>query len=85
MIDERLDQKHVWIGFSDISVEDSWYWVDGVKTSENTPWGEDEPNDFSGNEDCALFRIDGTLNDFPCTREFQGLCEIKQCSNLFLN
>ena len=37
-------------------------------------WGQDEPNDWGGNEDCATSRADGRFNDLNCGSVRQYAC-----------
>ena len=38
-------------------------------------WGENEPNDAGGDEDCAVQRSDGRWNDLPCNRDLFYACK----------
>nr|XP_055060105.1 C-type lectin domain family 4 member E-like isoform X2 [Misgurnus anguillicaudatus] len=68
----------VWIGLSDIAEEGKMKWVD------NTPlikgfWVENEPNDFSGSEDCVDLNptkpVLNNWNDLPCTDTRKWICD----------
>jgi cysteine-rich repeat protein len=39
-------------------------------------WGEGQPDDFGGTEDCASLRADGTWNDLGCAARLPYLCEL---------
>ena len=73
-----------WMGASDVASEGAWRWVAGPESgtqfwsgndSGNTVggnyanWASGEPNDSSGNEDCAQFLSGGSgeWNDLPCS------------------
>lgn len=72
-----------WFGASDSVAEGNWKWVAGPENGTqfwsgagggNTVggnyanWASGEPNDSSGNEDCAQFYIStGKWNDLPCS------------------
>lgn len=38
-------------------------------------WGQGEPNDADGNEDCVILRRDNTLNDDKCDRKYPFICK----------
>ncbi|MCB9743586.1 MAG: VCBS repeat-containing protein [Alphaproteobacteria bacterium] len=64
-----------WIGLSDTETEGSWRWVDGTQPGFQA-WGEGEPNDSGGNEDCAHLSGGGaTWNDRSCDSALGALCE----------
>jgi hypothetical protein len=65
-----------WHGGNDRTTEGVWAW-DGGATSTHTDWRTAEPNDFGGNEDCALFADDGAAawNDKGCTTTLPYVCE----------
>ncbi|MDP2308417.1 MAG: MopE-related protein [Pseudomonadota bacterium] len=65
-----------WHGGNDRATEGAWAW-DGGATSTYTDWRAAEPNDFGGNEDCALFADDGSAawNDKACTTTLPYVCE----------
>lgn len=70
-----------WMGASDATTEDQWYWVTGPESGQQfwsgrgssgtsfggryNNWNLGEPNDYGSGEDYAHFRTDGTWNDFP--------------------
>ena len=67
------------MGLSDLEEEGNYKWIDGSNsTSENTPWGEDEPNGGT-RENCGETWADrgsaALLNDYVCSLAFRGLCE----------
>ena len=68
-----------WMGASDATTEDAWYWVTGpeagtqfwqgastgtVVGGEYNNWASGEPNDSGSNEDHAHFLSGGTWNDY---------------------
>ncbi|XP_078392154.1 CD209 antigen-like protein 2 [Cetorhinus maximus] len=62
-----------WIGLTDRESEGNWKWVDGTPVS-FTQWYQGEPNNWSGNENCAIIRMNG-WNDYSCTDQFPFICE----------
>ncbi len=72
-----------WFGASDSAIEGNWRWVTGPESGTQfwsgagggstvggnyANWASGEPNDSSGNEDCAQFYIStGKWNDLPCS------------------
>lgn len=43
---------------------------DSRLTAQIWSWGENEPNDYNGCEDCATQRPDGRFNDMPCNYSY---------------
>ncbi|XP_026100450.1 C-type lectin domain family 17, member A-like [Carassius auratus] len=62
-----------WIGLTDIEVEGRWKWADG-STLTFKFWASGEPNDYQGNEDCAMTRSSGWF-DTQCDRSLKWICE----------
>uniref|UniRef100_A0AAR2KXM3 C-type lectin domain-containing protein n=1 Tax=Pygocentrus nattereri TaxID=42514 RepID=A0AAR2KXM3_PYGNA len=78
-----------WIGLTDRHSEGDWKWVDGsALTTSKKFWFNGEPNDYEGNEDCAVSGYKGagservsTWADYPCNHheiKFVGICEEKK-------
>ncbi|XP_078392786.1 C-type lectin domain family 17, member A-like [Cetorhinus maximus] len=65
--------RDYWIGLTDRESEGNWKWVDGTPVS-FTRWEQGEPNNGSGNENCAIIRING-WNDVSCTDRLSFICE----------
>ncbi|XP_034147082.1 C-type lectin domain family 4 member M-like isoform X2 [Esox lucius] len=68
-----------WIGLSDIENKGTWRWVDGTPLT-TAYWGEKEPNNEGGGEDCAEIRHVFTdpvkkWNDNSCTSQLNWICE----------
>ncbi|KAL6467025.1 hypothetical protein MHYP_G00248290 [Metynnis hypsauchen] len=78
----RIFRGHeAWIGLTDQSTEGTWKWVDDSPLTTKF-WWEREPNDFGGNEDCAItgYRGAGSDNvstwaDYPCNHPVVGICK----------
>ena len=73
-----------YVGLNDIVTEGSFQWQEGC-ASQYISFLPNEPNDFSGQEDCVVVYMDGrTLwNDVPCTTAAYCVCEKSaelQCS-----
>ena len=72
-----------WIGLSDSETEGDWKWADGTKLSEYKNWGQQQPNDNRGNQDCVVIRLgsshnrnyDGEWNDVNCSKNKGFICE----------
>ena len=64
-----------WAGFNDLTVENYWDWDGPFATYTN--WGPSEPNNWNGDEDCALLNQwnDGTWNDANCDTNAYYVCE----------
>ena len=65
-----------WIGYNDRNQEGTWEWASG-ETSSYEAWGNNEPNNSGGNENCAeLNRFgDETWNDIQCNQSLKFICE----------
>jgi hypothetical protein len=72
----------IWLGGSDAVTEDSWLWPDGTLFYQNGPvgglftnWGNAEPNDARGGEDCLAERVTYVWTDLACTETHYSCCE----------
>jgi hypothetical protein len=61
-----------WIGLSDIATEGQFVTV--TAETGQTPWSAGEPNN-AGNEDCAIVKSNGQLDDRPCGTGYRYICE----------
>ena len=75
--------RHIWIGLSDLRVEDLFEWIDdspsspGATTSGTgfAAWDSGEPNN-SGDENCVHYAgVSGFWNDLDCSGELYALVE----------
>ena len=70
----------MWVGATNAANKGTWKWSD--KTRFNyTNWdtnadGDDEPNNFEGDENCLEFRTDGKWNDLKCSDFLHFVCKI---------
>lgn len=71
LVDVLTAGVSVWIGASDLAVEASWIWTDGMPLT-FTRWDTGQPN--SASEDCAEMRL-GSWNDAECTAAQPFVCE----------
>ncbi|XP_050976622.1 CD209 antigen-like protein A isoform X1 [Labeo rohita] len=62
----------VWIGLSDLNVEDTWKWVDGSRVTFKF-WRSGEPNGYT-KENCVLSYATGWI-DHRCHEAFKWICE----------
>lgn len=71
-----IGNNEAWIGGNDKSSENNWVWVDGGAWVYDN-WRSGEPNNGSGNEDCAIIQGNqgGKWDDRPCAQTFRYLCE----------
>ena len=51
---------HLWTGYTDIKNEDKWEDLNGKEMTWQN-WGEKEPNNWNGNEDCSILSVDTEL------------------------
>jgi hypothetical protein len=68
----------VWIGYSQTAgagePANGWAWAYG--SSPYTNWAGFEPNDFSGDQDCASMTNGGQWNDTACSYARRFVCEL---------
>ncbi len=76
----------VWLGGSDAAVEGEWRWPDGVlfwngqrdgmaPAGAYAHFGNADPNDAGGNENCVVMNTAGFWADYPCDMTFGFVCE----------
>ncbi|MBM4320713.1 MAG: hypothetical protein FJ125_12340, partial [Deltaproteobacteria bacterium] len=67
--------QEYWIGLADREEEGRFTWVDG-RAAGYTAWGNGQPDDAGGAEDCVHLLADGgRWNDRPCAHRAGALCE----------
>ena len=68
MEQQTVTETKAWIGLKKNTDDSKWYWVDGTPLEGNyQSWGEGEPNNRVGNENCAhFFGQPGKWNDAAC-------------------
>ncbi|XP_073685359.1 uncharacterized protein [Garra rufa] len=69
---EKSGNSKVWIGLTDIDVEDRWKWVDGTNMTSRF-WQSREPNG-KRKENCAMSYPSG-WHDHSCDSDFKWICE----------
>ncbi len=57
-----VQSQQIWIGASDITTEGIFCWING-ETVEYQHWSSGEPNNGSGNQDCAQMYSNGLWDD----------------------
>ena len=64
-----------WMGYNDLTVEGYWDWDGPFATYTN--WGNGEPNNYNGNEDCGMLNAFGNplWNDANCSTSTYFICE----------
>ncbi|KAK3095712.1 hypothetical protein FSP39_017933 [Pinctada imbricata] len=64
-----------WTGLNDQAVEGNFRWTDGSPVNQaNIRWNS-EPNEWFGNEDCAVIFNDAVWNDRDCSLPTNYICE----------
>ena len=68
---------HLHAGYYDVSVEDTWRWVDCNYATpwQDTMWAPGQPDNI-GQQDCAIIDQNGELYDQICDDNFHFICEI---------
>ncbi|XP_053335434.1 C-type lectin domain family 4 member M-like [Clarias gariepinus] len=72
-IRNMLTRRIAWIGLNDRDTEGVWKWVDDTPLSTKF-WGRGEPNGATY-ENCVVNAPSFNWADYPCDREFMGICE----------
>ncbi|KAI4896075.1 hypothetical protein NFI96_007119 [Prochilodus magdalenae] len=63
-----------WIGLTDVVTEKEWKWVDGQPLMEKENfWNPNEPDDYEGKEDCAIFTTKVEGDQTLVVKESDGL------------
>ena len=67
----------LWIGLTDEDTEGDWVSGSTGQTAAYTNWGQGEPNNHGGNEDCAFINPSGGYkwDDSVCNNNLYFLCE----------
>ena len=72
-------QKRVyslWIGLHDMGGESIYKWTDNSGYGKFIYWGNGEPNNYHGQEDCvAMLKISGKWNDNHCSSKKPYICK----------
>ena len=66
-----------WIGLNDQAQEGRFEWSDGSLMN-YTKWGNGEPNNGGGSEDCGIILMENRQSDWddrPCSRNYSFICE----------
>ncbi|XP_076874509.1 C-type lectin domain family 4 member E-like [Brachyhypopomus gauderio] len=82
-ISKTFPDSEAWIGLTDMNIEGTWKWLDGTPLSTGF-WWEGEPNQYGGNEDCAVTGYKkrpiiigvNTWNDRSCNMPQRWMCEM---------
>ncbi|XP_066296925.1 C-type lectin domain family 4 member F-like [Branchiostoma lanceolatum] len=66
-----------WFGLHDQREEGSFEWVDGSALGAYKPWLPGQPDNYRGNEDCAVYSIFGgdKWTDGSCDSSFPFICQ----------
>jgi len=67
----------VWIGATDAEEEGKWTWTDGTPMTYSN-WHCHEPNNWEGNEDCAVIFEGDKWNDWICDKPAAFICEKRE-------
>merc|ERR1719264_2150728 len=70
-----------WIGATDLNREGSWYWPHSLESMEYSGWFPGEPNNYLGDENCALIWSNEVpnrksfWNDYHCSYDSYSICQ----------
>ncbi|KAI8510646.1 hypothetical protein Bbelb_115620 [Branchiostoma belcheri] len=79
--DPRSGYSLFWFGLHDQRREGRFEWVDGTPLGEFNSWGEGQPDDFAGEEDCVIWWTNSHdfhmgWSDYDCHRELSFMCQV---------
>lgn len=69
-----VNQKY-WLGAADHLKEGDWRWMNDLSKVQYSGWHPNEPNNYGGNEDCALISMAHSWNDGTCKSSLGYICE----------
>ena len=69
--------RPVYIGLSDPSSKNAWYWIGNRKfLGAYNDWQRGQPNNYRGiPENCVTIYVDMKWHDVPCSMPTVGICE----------
>ncbi|CAK8688435.1 unnamed protein product [Clavelina lepadiformis] len=76
--------RGVWIGGNDMKMEGDWLWEDGSKMplpsdlGKMQNWGKLEPNNYGGNQDCALSLLEDVNEDYTAGTWMDAECGFRE-------
>ena len=75
LMEETVTKGKAWIGLTKDPYDSKWYWIDETPLEGNYEnWNAGEPNNASGDEDCAHFyKSEGGWNDHRCEMKGEWL------------
>ncbi|KAL4231626.1 chromatin-modulating protein mrc1 [Mactra antiquata] len=79
-LQDPANDKAFWTGFNDQQNEGSYVWADGTPVNTSLINWNSEPNNYMGNEDCALILSTGQYNDVSCYTQAAAICELDNYS-----
>ncbi|XP_076072524.1 perlucin-like protein [Mytilus galloprovincialis] len=77
-ITSKLVKQQYWLGAADHLKEGDWRWMNDLSKVQYSGWHPNEPNNYAGNEDCALISIAHSSlswNDGTCKSSLGYICE----------
>lgn len=80
------DEAH--FGFTDVTTEGTFEWIDGNTDTSYTNWAPNEPNDSGGVQDCSQMYLEGTSaslwDDHGCDdrKEYYAICNREPSSSV---
>ncbi|XP_045188655.2 macrophage mannose receptor 1-like [Mercenaria mercenaria] len=77
------NERVFWVGLNDRQNEGSYVWADGTPVNQTYITWNQEPNDYKGNEDCALIYTTGQYNDIACSIHAAAICELDNQASCF--
>ncbi|XP_048750960.2 C-type mannose receptor 2-like [Ostrea edulis] len=64
-----------WIGATYYKSSGTFVWNHSGGEMVVPEWANDQPNNYTGNQECVILMRSGSANDFVCNHAFQFVCE----------
>ena len=76
---------YLYLGYFDLAVESDWRWIDCSRPNAWAlgNWGEGQPDDLNGAQECGQILQDGKFHDWECDRAVRYICEINVFGKLY--
>ncbi|XP_013396998.1 C-type mannose receptor 2 [Lingula anatina] len=72
----KMKSSAFWCGLNDLQTDGKWIWSDDTPyDAKIVNWAPGEPNNWGGNEDCAIVIGNAQMNDLSCEWKLPYICK----------